>query len=353
MSSDSPRDPKAHDSGGVPQSAPKPPRRSNLQSISGLVISPRWARPGWLLLLLLAVAEVVALWVRMGRVPAADDFVRAADTVRREHKPRDAVTVAPDWADPVLRLYLGDLMPPSVVGRFDLAAFDRLWVVSMRGARAPEAPLRAPDFRAEFGRLSLARYDFAPTPVTADLVALLPQASVELERAGSFRACPYREDPVSRFHGGLGQGPAVPRARFTCDPRRPEAWVGATLFEDLSLRPRYCVHQRPVGDEALATVFRDVPLGEELVVYTALDYHQERDESGAPVTLRVLVDGREVGRVVHRDGDGALRASFPTRIGPDAQRRGEIRLEVRSEDPARRVFCWAATTRDARREETP
>jgi len=96
-----------------------------------------------------------------------------------------------------------------------------------------------------------------------------------------------------------------------------------------------------------------VHLGEELVVYTALDYEEERNGVGAPVSLRALVEGREIGRVVHHDGDGALRAAFPTRSGSDTARRGELRIEVTSEDPAHRVFCWAATTRDGKREETP
>jgi len=354
MTIDSPRDGRAPDSGSVPQNSPKKSRR-HTTSISGYLVSPRWASPFWLLLLGVALAEVLALWVRIERVPAPGDFTAVAEVVRKSHQPHDAILIAPDWADPLLRLALGDIVPPAEVGRFDLAAFERLWVVSMRGARAPEAPRRAPNFRAELGRLTLERYDFAPSTVVSDLVAMLPAAKVELERNGSFQPCPYREAQVSSVRGGLGAGPVSPRGRFVCDPRDEQAWVGATLLEDLDLRPRYCVHQRPYGRSTLSTSYRDVHLGDELVVYTALYYEAERDGIGAPVTLRVLLDGREIGRVVHRDGDGAVRSVISTRslLQAESARRGELRMEVFSEDPDRRVFCWSASTRDGTRKEGP
>src|ERR1700712_3207310 len=122
-------------------------------TISGRAPAPRWASPWWLLFLGLAIAEVVALGVREQRVPTESDWASAAEHVRAELTPKDAITVAPGWADPLLRLYLGDRMTAKISGRSDLSAFDRLWVLSIRGANAPDAPQRTPNFSQAFGRV--------------------------------------------------------------------------------------------------------------------------------------------------------------------------------------------------------
>ena len=96
-------------------------------------------------------------------------------------------------------------------------------------------------------------------------------------------------------------------------------------------------------------------LGQKLVLYGGLYYLHERDEKGAAITLRVLVDGIEVGRMVHRDGDGMLRVEIPTH--PKARKsdsaRGDLRLEVTSPQPFHRSLCWAGSIRDATRREAP
>ena len=78
--------------------------------------------------------------MRVSRVPPEDDWIAAAALVRAQLESNDAITVAPAWADPLLRLHLGDRMNAKLSGRSDLAAFERLWVLSIRGRRSPEAP---------------------------------------------------------------------------------------------------------------------------------------------------------------------------------------------------------------------
>jgi hypothetical protein len=96
--------------------------------------------------------------------------------------------------------------------------------------------------------------------------------------------------------------------------------------------------------------FDAVPVGNYLVLYSGLDYHQERDERGAPVTMRVSIAGREVGSVVHRDGDGMRRDELP--IPSELSRtRAQVEFAVTAPNAERRVFCWAATMRDAQRRE--
>src|SRR5690349_10489125 len=112
---------------------------------AGTMLAPRWASPRWPMFHGLAVAEVVALAVRAQRLPPESDWLEAAQLVRGQLESSDAITVAPAWADPLLRLYLGDRITPRIAGRSDLASFERLWVLSIRGHESPEAPPRAPD----------------------------------------------------------------------------------------------------------------------------------------------------------------------------------------------------------------
>jgi hypothetical protein len=324
-------------------------------TISGVVPAPRWASPWWLVFLGLALAEVVALAVRVSRVPSEDDWIAAAALVRAQFESSDAITVAPAWADPLLRLHLGDRMTAKVAGRADLASFERLWVLSIRGHTVAEAPPRAPDFRQVFGRVTVERYNFGPTPVVLDLVDALPSARVDrMAPDGASVDCAWKERVGGPARGGLGFGPVAPRQRFVCEGK-PALWVGSTIIEDLSLAPRRCIWQQPAGRAPLGVTFSDVHLGTHLVLYAGLDYHDEREERGAPVTMRVLLDGKEAGRFVHRDGDGFERYELDTRkVRPAAAgARGELRVEVTADNPQRRSFCWAGTIQDAVRRETP
>lgn len=339
----------------APSSRREPPRSSP----SRLSPAPTWASSRWLAFLGLALAELVALWVRVGSVPSDAALANAAALVRNEWRPSDAVVIAPDWADPLLRQQLGDLMGVKVAAREDLAPFDRLWVLSLRGRRAPEAPPREPDFRRAIANVVVERYDLAPSPVLSDLVDALPNAAVEFLQEGVPVPCRYMPRASGIQRGGLGFGPAVPRARFVCGAGSGSTWVGTTVIEDLSLAPRRCVLTQPRPNEPVRIRYQNVPLGRELVLYAGLYYEDERNETGAPVTLRVYIDGRERAAFVHRDGDGMKR--YVLEMQPNAltagqaaaPARADLSLEIEADDNIRRSFCWAGSTRDAQRREAP
>ena len=304
----------------------------------------------WLVLLGVALAEVLALQVRIDRVPSVADFGAAARLVRQGLAEDDALAVAPAWADPLLRLSLGDRIPSKMAGRADLAGYRRLWVLSIWGDRFPQAPNRPADYHATVGRITVDRYDFAPSPVVYDFVDHIASARADLSVRGEKRPCTFSRGKASSVRGGLGTGPAAPQDRFVCDGRRPWLWVGATVIEDLSLQPRRCIYQHPQGEEPVSLHFDEVPMGSRVVVYAGLDYHQERDETGAPVMLRIRAAGKEIGRVEHHDGDGMSRSELllpPALFGS----RTTISFEVTAESPNRRAFCWSATIRDLTRRE--
>ena len=60
--------------------------------------------------------------------------------VKPRLRPRDLVSVAPDWADPLLREVLGTDIDLAMAGRSDTSFYERLWSLSIRGARPAEAP---------------------------------------------------------------------------------------------------------------------------------------------------------------------------------------------------------------------
>ncbi len=329
--------------------------RASHATISGVLPVPRWASAWWLIFLGLAVAEVVALTVRVSRVPPNSDWTAAASLVRAQFDSHDAITVAPSWADPLLRLHLGDRIHAKVAGRPDLAAFERLWVLSIRGQHAHDAPARDADFTQVFGRVKVERFDFGPSPVVLDFVDELPNAAVAYTSRGATRDCSWQERVQGPFRGGLGAGPMPPRQRFVCNPKSPSSWVGTTVLEDLSLAPKRCIFQHPQGPEPTSVTYRDVHLGTQLVLHAGLDYHRERHERGAPVTLRVFIHDKEVASFVHHDGEGFKRYEVDTRAvrSQALSARGNVRFEVTTPNPKDRVFCWAGSIRDSVRAETP
>lgn len=305
----------------------------------------------WLLLFGLAAVELVGHFVIRARVPDEGDWEAAASFVRSEEQPSDLVEVAPDWADPVLREHLGDLISLHEAAHSDRAPFERLWLLSIRGANLEDMPPGDPVLDRYFGRVRVRRWDLGPSPVLYDFVDHVRDARVTMVRGDSERPCTWQPRGTARG-GGLGAGAMAPGARHQCDPSRPWLWVGETVTEDLDLEPRRCIWQHPEGSAPIRATFDDVPLGDRLVLYGGLYYEHERMLEHGPIHVTVRIDGEEVGRMIHRDGDGWKRIEVdPQQVVSAEDARGEVTVEVTAPDPHLRTFCWAASTRAGPRRE--
>ena len=309
---------------------------------------PRSRLRRWLLVAILALAplELIGHRLIISRVPDAGDWLAAARFVEEEGEARDGVLAAPRWTSPLWRE--ASTRPASFAdaARSDIDHFERLWVTSIRGHRASEAPERAPDLSRRFGGVTVQRWDLPEPSILHDLTENIRRAEVSLQVDGRPRPCPWRETVAQG--GRLGGGPMRPRGAFVCDRQQPWVWVGETVNEDLELRPRHCIWQHPSAKGPVRAEFDDIPLGERIVLYAGIYYEHERHLEGGPVTVRVEVNGRPLGSLVHHDGDGWQRLELPIEAEPGA--RGTVAIEVVAPDPHRRSICWSATTRGAPRE---
>ena len=296
----------------------------------------------WVLVAGLALFELVAHPVIRASVPRDESWGEAAAFVRSRAGSADRVVAAPAWADPIVRRELGDLMSLREAAPPDDAGVERVWELSIRGHGTRSDP---PALEEHFGGIRVRMWPVTTPHVVYDFVERLKDASVTIETDDGERACPWtraRPDP-----GGLERGPMRPEARFQCDPRQPWAWVGSTVLADLTLAPRRCIWQHPVGERPVRTSFSDVSLGDTLVVSAGVDYQVARRDAHAPVTLRVFIDDVLRGELVHRDGDGWTTVAVDTTDIAGAL--ADVRFETSASDPSARLFCYAASAQSGGR----
>lgn len=334
-----------------PEVAAEPPTRPSLPREPDAPRARRVRRALWLVLPLVALAELVGYQVIVARVPAEADWDTAAAAVRAELTETDRVVSAPYWTDPLLREHLGDQMGFEMAAPSDSAPYDRLFELSIRGHLSDAAPPRPADAEERYGRVTVRRWDLGPSTVRYNFVQSIQGAVVEHMVDGAARPCTWRRAGMSR-HTGLAQGHIIPDERFVCGPGIP--WVGATVMENLDYRPHYCIYQHPKGPDPMRATFRNVPLGDRVVIYGGLYNRHEREGTGAPITARVRVDGESVGALVHRDLEGWASAVIPTRsaeaAAADPDARGDITVEVFAPNAGYRSFCWTGTVRSGERE---
>ena len=237
------------------------------------------------------------------------------------------MVAAPAWADPILRVHLGDLIPPEVAGRLDDERFGRIWEVGQRGERVvpvrPDAVVR----ERRFGALTLRQIDRAPAIVDYDFVARWAEARVSRRDAGgAVVACQNAGDRI--------QCPDI----TTNFVRRQIVEVDTKLREAL-LAP-------PVPGATVVVEFPAVRLGRSLVVGSGLHNVWLRKEARGPVDLRIVVGtgtGLET-TVTTRNDDGWRRTRVDT--SALAGQTAPVRFEISSPAPYARQFAFAAEARE-------
>ena len=258
-------------------------------------------RPSLALLAALAVG-LIATWESAqalyapARVAHDADWEAAAAEVRAGLRPDDLIVFAPGWADQIGRLHLGDVIPVAMAARADADRYRRVWEVSIRGARAPEAVGARRLSEVRHGRVTVALYEKPAASLTYDFTAHLTDARI------THRANDGRDEQPCLSDGAGG---------FRC---------GGNLIErrtlEVDYRPRRGILAPVFYGRTEALEFANVPLGARLVGYTGLHDFNSRRHAFGPVDLRVLVDGQETLAVRHRNDDGWRRFEVATTPGP-------------------------------------
>jgi hypothetical protein len=263
--------------------------------------------------------------------PSGEDYLAAESIVRQNWQQGDAVIVLPWWAARI-REYICDLefiqlRNPQAE---DWSSFSRLWVVSLPGHRhdlftGPFGHWTHPRLKEiQAGKLTVDLYDLPPPArVLYNFRDRLSDARVSMHEPQGPRLC-------SRWVEN----------RWVCS-RRDWNYVGRMIVE-LGDDPRKIIWAHP-ADYPLEIAYPSVPGGKLLRVHTGFTPPAARAPDGAPVTLRVLMDGRELGRVVQQNLTGYFPAEWDiSAAGPGPH---QVTFVVTSPRGGMRHFCFDAQVR--------
>jgi hypothetical protein len=315
----------------TPSEAPAPPVSARPAATRpGLVVSVAVAAA----VAVLAVVETSVALVAPALAPKEADWEAASQEIRAGFRGGDLIVAAPAWADPIMRVHLGDLVPVAIAGRLDDARFGRIWELSQRGARAPESARGTVVVERRFGSLTLRRVERAPAIVTYDF----------LERLTDARVTRLVSAPGGGGGGAAGRPEVVcPWAvdRFQC----PDIGFNFVRLQTVEVDTK--LHRgllaQPVGDAVVAVEYPAVPLGRELVVATGLHDVWMRKAAHGAVNLRVVVAGTPAAAITTTNDTGWLI----TRVDSAAYagRVVTVRFEIASPAPYARHFAFAAEAR--------
>ena len=251
-----------------------------------------------ILLVLIAVWEIAATRCNAHAVPGDDAWKEAAGVVRAGYQPGDLIVFAPEWADPIGRLHLGDLIPVDTAARMDAARFGRIWEVSIRGAHHGDVAGLAPIAEDDRGGVRVARYERAPAVVISDL----------------------RDKLAGVQPSGGGRGPTLELA-------------------EVGFAPHRCIQIVPQPNTPARLVFPQLALGSELVGYVGIADVFTRRDVRAPARLDVEIGGTVVASATAGVDDGWVRFSAPTTPGT-----ADVTV-IASSTAANRRICFAAEAR--------
>jgi hypothetical protein len=272
----------------------------------------------------LAVVETTVALVAPSRAPTDADWAAAGAAVRARYRQGDLIVAAPAWADPILRLQLGDLIPPELAARMDDDRFARVWEVSQRGAEAAAAAGGTTAMDERFGRLRVRLIERPAEFVTYDFVARWADAHVSRRDArGAVAACARAGD------------------RIVC-PAPGNSSLHRQLVE-VDQKLREALLTEPVAGAAVVIEFPAVPLGRTLVIATGLHDTWMRKAARGTVEARLTVGEQTTELPVTSDESGWTRTRIDTtaRAGQTAP----VRLEITSAAPFDRFFAFAAEAR--------
>lgn len=222
-----------------------------------------------------------SMLLERGRIPAEQDYLRAAEVIRAQRAPGDAIVVAPHWAMGAMKV-LGDLAPtfdPLLTQR--PPEQERVWILAEpEGRQAIDELARSYRVvsRERFGRIEVACLQLGRAP-TFHAVEALQTAEVSLDSGASSEAC-------DRWT----------RDRWECPGYADWQRVSAEWL-DVDLAPRKVLWAHPPkAGQKLVLRFPEVLFEAELEVVAGHTIHGAQFGK-APVTVELWSAGVELGKV--------------------------------------------------------
>ncbi len=293
----------------------------------------------WLAIPIIALAELVAHFVELGRVVPESAWRAAGVRAKQMVKPGELVVFAPFWTDPLGRVAIGpDLARFEIAGRADVGRWPRALEMSIHGARNEEtASWRVTSEEVVQGVTLRVLENPKPETVRDDTLARVIKGDFAARTAiATAPNAPESEEactPVSdRGSAGQFYGNAmVPPHRLAC-ARGTFAGMGVFAVGE-RFEERTCIYAPPLPGAKLRVVFPNFHFGSTLRGYQAISMY---DRGTAPVTVTLRSDNEELGRYVIRTDEGWKRFEVDTRelAGRDATLTAEITAA------ARRDYCF-------------
>jgi hypothetical protein len=282
------------------------------------------------------------------RAPTKKQWDEVRPLVASWYRPGELVVIAPYWAEPMARWSFGDdLMRTRDVARADATGYREALEVATLGSRSPELDGWSVVRTAKQGKFTVRELTNPAKPdVTYDFTDHIDPSSAEVgivpSSGNNTIVCPFTAT-ASVESGGLGGPPTFPANRFACPGQPTYVFVGVTIVEDEPWHPRRCVwsHPPPAGSE-IVTTFKNVPLGDRIYGHSGMRWIIERDLATAPFVIRVTVNGEEIGRAEHSDGDSWKLFEMP--LGGWAHKQADVAFHVSSKGGGSGA-CFAADTR--------
>ena len=301
-------------------------------------------RLAWLSLPVMGLAELGAHLHFAAAAPTAAEWRDLVPAVERLRKPADLLIVAPAWAEPLARNVFGeDWMPLTDLARAEETGYEHALEVSLLGQRSPVLVGWSELSTEGVGRFTLRRLEnpkYKPSLYSFNDHVRQNQLFVVEWNGEAERTCEYTAQGLSSA-GGLGGHPAYPRERFCCSGG-VDYFVGVTVIDDSSYRPRRCLFAHPLVNALLHLRFPAVPAGRKLHGWGGRGFLRARDGAGTPVEFAAYVDGKEVGRRLFNDDQGFSEFEFPM---PPSAGPVEVTFEVQTRVAQNRDFCFQAEVR--------
>jgi hypothetical protein len=250
----------------------------------------------WFSIPLLAIITLVIPWHQTNETPSEEEWSAALSILEKEIQPGEGIYVYPTWyAAPwsqIDTLLTSKKMKDrdTLVHAYPLTdlehlRFPKLWMLAPFPNDLPE-PLNDAQKKSDGSNASLflieknvgkTSYDFRKNIQKAAAVRISPE--------GKETPCRWRKD------------------RHRCDKKLPFTDIRTTVGEvGNTRRDAIAAHAWP-DNGTLRITYKDIPLGESLVVGVGMALRSVRKERHTSATLRVLVDGSVLYEQVLSPGD--------------------------------------------------